>query len=40
MKGILFFHTYFNININGVFQVAGTFKIRGFDLFLDVNQGG
>jgi hypothetical protein len=37
MKGILAGHTFANVNLNGVLEVAGTVKIQGFGTFLDVN---
>jgi hypothetical protein len=40
MKGILACHTFANVNFNGVLEVAGTVKVQGSDIFLDVNQGG
>jgi hypothetical protein len=39
MKGILVCHTFVNVNISRVLEVAATVKNRRFDIFLDVNQG-
>jgi hypothetical protein len=39
MKGILVCHTFVNVNISRVLEVAATVKNRTFDIFLDVNQG-
>ena len=40
MKGILICQTFLNVNFNVVLEVAGTVKIRGFDVFMVVNQEG
>jgi hypothetical protein len=37
-KGILVCYTFVCVRFNGVLKFAGTVKIRGFDIFLDVNQ--
>jgi len=39
MKGILVCHTFVNVNISRVSEVAATVKIQRFHIFLDVNQG-